>query len=110
MDLADIFKGKAAEIFYRIVPLLGLVPSEKRARNVWCEYQRALLIGKKIEQPWPGVKVREFGGKLVIFRGELEAAANDVIGPLPTPEYKNTAENNVGKRRRGRPRKMAAEG
>jgi hypothetical protein len=110
MDLSDVFQGKAAEVYYRILPLLGLVQSEKRARNLWCEYQRALATGKKVEQPWwPDVVVRPFGGKLVVFRGELEAAANDAAGILAPVEIKKTVKNE-GKRGPGRPRKTAVEG
>ena len=76
---------------------------------MWCEYQRALLIGKKVAQPWPGVVVRQFGGKFVIFRGELEAAANDAQGNVSVTFNENLAARNEGTRRRGRPPKIIAK-
>lgn len=77
MDLNSVFNNKEAEVFYKVLPLLGLVSTEKRARNVFCEYQRAKREGGAARNPWPGVKIREFGGRFLIFKADLEAAAND---------------------------------
>lgn len=101
MNLCDVFEGKAAEIYYKLLPRLGLVPSEKRAQNQFCEFRRG--VG---EYPWPGIVIREIGGKFVIFKADLENAANDAQilggGAVPAPAAVISVH-----RKAGRPRKKA---
>lgn len=77
MDLNSVFDKKKADVFYKILPRLGFVSIEKRARNVFCAYQRARREGGNPKNPWLGINIRELDGRFLIFRADLETTENN---------------------------------